>query len=168
MVKSGVGTLPSPCTPDANISHTAFCQLPFQLAKKTIPHGCRQQYIPTWDYKCDHHYKEFIQAEVEESVDAKAADLMDHLNNNRNKQWEETVNGIDFYHSSRKAWKTFNCLTGCKSDSKQCPITTNSIAKQLLPCGCFRGADKQHELSVKRQCSMKLGVPGVGGHLTIP
>ena len=32
----------------------------------------------------------------------------------------------------------------------------------------FRGADKQHDLSVKRQCSMMRGVPGVGGHLTTP
>ena len=85
-----------------------------------------------------------------------------------NKQWEETVKGIDFTHSSRKAWTIFNRLTGCKSNPKQCPITANSIAKQLLASGRFKGADKQHDLSVKRQCSMICGVPGVGGHLTTP
>ena len=85
---------------------------------------------------------------------------MDYLNKNRNKRWEETAKGIDFTHSGRKAWKTFNRLTGRKSDPKQCPITANSIAKQLLANGRFRGADKQQDLSVKRQCSMMGGAWG--------
>ena len=93
---------------------------------------------------------------------------MDHLNKSRNKQWEETVKGIDFIHSKRKAWKTFSRLTGRKSDPKQCPITANSIAKQLFAIERFRGADKQHDLSVERQCSMMWGMPGVGGHLITP
>ena len=93
---------------------------------------------------------------------------MDYLNKNRNKRWEGTVKRIDFIHSSRKAWKTFNRLIGRKFDPKQCPITANSISKQLLANGRFRGADKQHDLSVKRQCSMMWGMPGVGGHLTTP
>ena len=76
-MESGVGTLPSPCTPDANIAYTVFCRLRCQSAKKTIPRGCRQQYIPISDDKCDHHYKEFLQAKDKESADAKAADLMD-------------------------------------------------------------------------------------------
>ena len=152
----------------ATIAYTAFCQLLSQSAKKTIPRGCRQQYSPTWDDECNHYYKEFVQAEDKQSADAKVADLMDYLNKNRNKRWEETVKGIDFTHSSRKAWKTFNRFTGRKSDPKQCPITANSIAKQLLANGRFRGADKQQDLSVKRQCSMMWGVPGVGGRLSTP
>ena len=140
----------------------------FQSAKKTIPGGCRQQYIPTWEDECNNHYKEFVRAEDKQSADAKAADLMDHLKKNRNKQWEETIKEIDFTHSSRKAWKTFNRLSGHKSDPKQCPIAANSIAKQLLANRPFIGVDKQHDLSVKRQCSMMWGVPGLGGHLTTP
>ena len=126
----------------------------FPISKETIPRGFRQQYIPSWDDECNHHYKEFVQAEDKQSVDSKAADLMNHLNKNRNKQWEETVKGIHFTYSSRKAWKTFNRLTGRKSDSKQCPITAISIAKQLLASGRFRGVDKQHDLSIKRRYSM--------------
>ena len=70
---------------------------------KTIPRGCRQQYIPTWEDECNDHYKEFVRAEDKQSADAKAADLMDHLKKNRNKRWEETIKEIDFTHSSRKA-----------------------------------------------------------------
>ena len=91
---------------------------------------------------------------------------MNWLNKNCNKRWEETVKGIDFTHSSRKTWKTFNRFTERKIDSRQCPIRAHSIAKQLLASGRFRGADKQHELSVKRQCSIVWEVLGVGGHLT--
>ena len=162
LVESGIDTLPSSCTPGPNIAYTTICQLLSQSAKKTIPRGCRQQYIRTWYDECNNYYKEFDQAENKQS----AADLMDYLNKNRKKRWEETVKGIDFIHSSRKAWKTFNRLTGRKSDPKQCPIT--SIAKQLLANGHFRGADKQHDLSVKRQCGMMWRVPEIGGHLTTP
>ena len=164
-MESEVDTLPSPCTPDPNIAYTAFCQRLSQSAKKTIPRGCRELYIPTWDDECNHHYKEFVQAEDKQSADAKSTDLMDHLNKNRNKRWEETVEGIDFTQSSRK---TYNRLIGRKYDSKQCPITATSIEKQLLASGRFRWADKQHNLSIKWQCSTMCGVPGVGGHLTTP
>ena len=84
LVESGIDTLPSPC-------NTAFCQLLSQSAMKTIPRGCRQQYIPTSEDECNNHYKEFVRAEDKQSADAKAADLMDHLKKNRNKRWEETV-----------------------------------------------------------------------------
>ena len=60
----------------------------------------------------------------------------------------------------QESLKTFNRPTGRKSDSKQCPITANSIAKQLLANRRFRGADKQQDLSVKRQCSMMWGCLG--------
>ena len=166
--ESGFDTPPSRCTPDPNIAYTAFCQLLSQSAKKTIPRGCRQYYIPTWDDECNNYYKEFVQAEDKQSANAMTADLMNHLNKSRNKRWEEIVKGIDFTHSSRKAWKTFNHLTGCKSYPNQCPITANSIAKQLLANGRFKRADKQNELSVKRQCSTMWGVYGVAGHLTTP
>ena len=146
----------------------SLLQLLSQSAKKTEPRGCRQQYIPTWNDECNHDYKEFVQTEDKQSTDAKAADLMDHLNKNCNKRWQEIVKEIDFTHSSRKAWKTFNRLTGRKFDSKQCPITANLIAKQLLGSGHFKEADRRHDLSIKRQCSMIWRVPGVGGHLTTP
>ena len=143
----------------------------FPIIKETIPRGFRQQYIPSWNDECNHHYKEFVQAENKQSANLKAAVLMNHLNKKRNKRMEETVKGIDFTYSSRKACKTFNRLIGRKFDSKQCPITANSIAKQLLASGRFRGFDKQRDLSVKRRCSKMWEVPGVGApwpHLTPP
>ena len=112
LVESGIDTLLSPCTPDPNIAYTAFCQLPSQSAKKTIPHCSRQQYIPTWDDKCNNYYKEFVQAEDKQSADAKAADLMDYLNKNCNKRWKETVKELDFTHSSKKPGKLLTASLG--------------------------------------------------------
>ena len=70
--------------------------------------------------------------------------------------------------SSRKGWRTSNHLTGRKPDQKQCPVTANSIATQVLANGRIKGADKEHALSVKKQCSMLSKQPGVDGHLSTP
>ena len=71
----------------------------------------------------------------------------------RRQRWEETVQGIDFIHSSRVAWKTFNRLTGRSSHPKRCPVTASSIAHQLMHNGKCKMSDKKHALSVKQECS---------------
>ena len=52
-------------------------------------------------------YNKFLEAEPGDEATTKASDLIECL-----ERWEETVQGINFTHSSRLAWKTFNCLTG--------------------------------------------------------
>jgi len=83
-------------------------------------------------------------------------------------RWIELVEGSDFTHSSRKAWKTFNRLTGRCARPRQCPVTANAIAHQLLANGRYAGASKAHSLNVKRQCSALLKSSGVDGHPTSP
>ena len=73
----------------------------------------------------------------------------------------ESVEGIDFTHSSREAWKSFNCLTGRSARPRQCPVTANSIAHQLLANWRNAGASKTHSLNVKRQCSALWNSPGM-------
>ena len=107
LVKSGIDTLTSPCTPDPNIAYTAFFQLLSQSEKKTIPRGFRQQYMLTWDNECNNYNKEFVQAEDKQSADANAADLIHYLYKSRNKRWEETVKGLDFTHSSKESLENF-------------------------------------------------------------
>jgi len=72
------------------------------------------------------------------------------------------------HFSNRKAWKTFNRLTGGSARPRQCPVTINSIAHQLLAAGRYAGASKAHSLAVKRQCSALWNFPGVGWHLALP
>ena len=93
-------------------------------------------------------------------------DLLNCLNENRNKRREETVQGIDFTHASRKAWKTFSHLSGRKTNVKQCPVTANSIAKQLLDNSRYDNVDKEHDRKVKQQCSTIWRTPGADGHMS--
>ena len=90
------------------------------------------------------------------------------LDRKRRERWIESVEGIDFTHSSRKAWKTFNRRTGRYESPRQCPITANAIAHQLLANGRYAGASKAHSLNVKQQCSALWKSPGVEGHLASP
>jgi len=50
--------------------------------------------------------------------------------------WEEAVDSIDFSHSSRKAWSTFNIFTGRSGrSSRLCSVSANFIASQLVKSG---------------------------------
>ena len=60
LVESKVSTLPTPQTSNVEAAYTALCHLLIKSAKQTIPRGCRQQYIRTWDNECNQHYKEVI------------------------------------------------------------------------------------------------------------
>ena len=67
---------------------------------------------------------------------------MTRLNTKRRERWTETVESIDFTHSSRRAWQTINKLTGKASKPTPCPITADAIAAQLISNGRFPNADK--------------------------
>ena len=110
----------------------------------------------------------FLTAIISEEASAKATDLMECLDIKCRQRWEDTVQGIDFTHSSRVAWKTFNRLTGRSSHPKSCPVTANSIAHQLLANGNIKEADKKHDLSVKQESSKLWSAPGVDGLLSAP
>ena len=94
--------------------------------------------------------------------------MTDHLNKKRKDRWEETVEGIDFTHSSRLAWKTFNRLTSRSPKPPQCLVTANSIAEQL-PTNCrFKNANKDHADAVKHYSSKLWQCPGADGFLSTP
>ena len=78
------------------------------------------------------------------------------------------MQGIDFSHSSRRAWITFNRLTGRSVKRTRCPVYANSIAKQLLDNGKFKDASKEHALHVKQEISALWQAPGVDGFLSSP
>ena len=147
LVDSGTDSLPPPTSSDPDLAYSAFCKLIIRAAKKAIPHGFRHRYkmyIPNWDEECDIHYNKFLHAEPGDEAAAKASDLTDCLDKKRRERWEETVQGIDFTHSSRMAWKTFNRLTGRSSRPTQCPVSANSIAEQLLANGRLKDPAKDH------------------------
>jgi len=165
LTELGGESLPDPSS-NLDTVYSAFCQLLHSSALMSIPRGCRRQYIPTWNSECDQRYNAFLMAESRVDSDFKAEELTSCLHRKRRERWIESVEGISFTHSSKKAWKTFNRLTGRCARPRQCPVTANAIAHQLLANGRYAGACKAHSLSVKRQCSALWKTPGVDRHLT--
>jgi hypothetical protein len=128
--------LPSP-TSDASLAYTAFTNMLSSAAKSSIPRGRRSQYIPCWDADCESALNDYNVAS--EDVKAEKADaLINTLGNKRRARWLETINSIDFTHSSRKAWATINRLTGKSSKPKPCPVSANSIASVLVDNGKWK------------------------------
>ena len=57
-------------------------------------------------------------------TDRVVSSLLSPLRQKKQKRWEEAVNPINFSHSSRKAWRTINKLTGRSGCSfHQCSIS---------------------------------------------
>jgi len=100
------------------------------------PHGCRKNYVPCWDKECETLYRSFIRSPVGTASDRAASSLLSPLQQQKQEWWEEAVNSINFSHSSRKAWRTINKLTGRSGRSyRLCPVLANSIASQLVKNG---------------------------------
>ena len=62
----------------------------------------------------------------------------------RRNRWSEMVRNIDFSHSSRLAWNTINSLTGrSRQSSRQCPVSADAIAAQLVKNGKYAGVNRR-------------------------
>jgi len=128
-----VERLPPPDTPDIERAYQDSCERLLSAAKQYIPHGRRKNYVPCWDKECETLYCSFIRAPVGTASDRATSYLLSQLQQRKQEQWEEAVNSIDFSHSSRKAWRTINKLTGKSGrSSRLCPVSANSIASQLV------------------------------------
>jgi len=74
LTESEADFLPDPYSnPDA--AYSAFCHLLHCTARTSIPRGCRQQYIPTWDSGCDQRYNAILLSESRVDSDCKAKEL---------------------------------------------------------------------------------------------
>ena len=55
-------TLLPPDTLDVDAAYQDFCNIIKKAAKKIIPRGYRNNYIPCWDAECESFYKTFLQS----------------------------------------------------------------------------------------------------------
>ena len=70
-----------------------------------------------------------IRAPVGTASDRAASSLLSRLQQMKQERWEEAVNSIGFSHSSRKAWRTINKLTGRSGrSSRLCPALVKNRA----------------------------------------
>ena len=150
-VKASVEALPAPTVDNIDEAYQAYQEMLLNAAKKHIPRGFRAKYIPCWDGQCEDLLRQHSDATTTADRSAAATNLLTRLNDKRKERWEETVESIDFTHSSRRAWQTINKLTGRTSRPSPYPISANSIAAQLISNGRFTNADKVWTRKIKSE-----------------
>jgi len=120
--------------------------------------------VPCWDKECEILYRSFIRAPVGTDSDRAASSLLS-LQQKKQERWEEAVNSIDFSHSSRKACRTINKLTGRSGrSSRLCPVSANSIASQLVNNGAHKTGSRESTRLVNKQLSDLWNIPTPEGH----
>lgn len=166
-VNNTAAGLPHPCPNNLNDAYDSYCKMLLAAAKNNIPRGVRKAYVPCWDDECEHLLRSHTEAQTSEDRDKAADDLFCRLNEKRRQRWTETVESIDFTHSSRRGWQTLNKLTGRSTTPAQCPITANSIASLLLSNGRFPNADKDFNRTTSARVHELLRAPGCDSNLSI-
>ena len=65
---------------------------------------------------------------------------------------QQTVESIDFTHSSRKAWRTINRLSGrTASKPYKCSVRANAIASQLLQNDRLTNPDRDFSRQIEKE-----------------
>ena len=154
--------LPPPDTPDIERANQDFCESLLSAAKQCIPHGRRKKYMPCWDKECETLYRSFIRAPVGSDSDRAASSLLSRLQQKKQERLEEAVNSIDFSHSSCKAWRIINTLTG--RSFRLCPISANSIASQLVKNRAHKTGGREPTRLINKQLSDLWKIPTPEGH----
>ena len=141
-INNAAKTLPVPTVSNINEAYEAYCKILQDATKKHIPQEVRKNNVPCWDKECDDFLRTHNEAKSNTERARADTDLMTRLNTKRRERWTETVESIDFTHSSWRAWQTINKLTGQASKPMPCPITASAIAAQLINNGRFPDMDK--------------------------
>ena len=139
---------------DVVTAYQDFCNTIKKAAKKTIPRGYRNNYIPCWDAECESLYKTFLQSPQGDDSSLAATALLAKLNKKQRNRWSEAVRSIDFLHSSRKAWSILNNLTGRSRHSpRHRPVSADAIASQLVKNGKYEAFDRKSSRLVPQEVS---------------
>ena len=147
-------TLLPPDSLDVDAAYQSFCNIIKKAAKKTIPHGYRNNYIPCWNTECESFYRTFLKSPQGDDLSLAATALLAKLDRKRRDRWSEAVRSIDFSHSSRKAWSILNNLTGrSRYSPRHCPISANAIASQLIRNGRYEAVNRKSSRLVSQELS---------------
>ena len=131
---------------DVDEAYQDFFNIIKKAAKKTIPRGYRNNYIPCWNAECESLYKTFLQSPQGDNTSLASAALLAKVDRKRRDKWSKAVRSIDFSRSSRKAWSILNNFTSRSRHSpRHCPLSANAIASQLVRNGRYEAVD--HKLS---------------------
>ena len=84
-------TLLPPDSLNVDAAYQDFCNTIKKAAKKTIPRGYRNNYIPCWDAECESLYKIFLQSPQGDDSSLAATALLAKLDRKRRDRWSEAV-----------------------------------------------------------------------------
>lgn len=116
-------------------------------AKKFMPRGYRKEYIPCWNAESQELYDNYQQNKDTETADK----LLSSLDISRRQKWIQTVEGLDFTRSSRKAWSLLRKLGESTPVVKSIPqITPDQIASHIATTSRVPG-DKKHTKHIRCQ-----------------
>ena len=116
-LEKSIVTIPTRCIPIEE-AYKRFQGAIFSAATAAIPRGCRPVYTPCLDAECQALLKEY-----EESGEPDIADhLIESLDAGRRKRWVESVENIDFTHSSRKGWSLIRRLGASQRPPARTPL----------------------------------------------
>ena len=139
---------------DVDAAYQDLCNTIKKAAKKTIPRGYRNNYIPCWDAECESLYRTFLQSPQGDDSSLAATVLLVKLDRKRRDQWSEAVRSIDFSRSSRKTWSILNNLIGRSRHSlRHCPVSADAIASQLVRIGKYEAVDHKSSRLVYQEVS---------------
>ena len=86
--------LPSPDSTNMDQAYQDLCNTFSKAAKKAIPRGRRNTYIPCWDAKCEALYQTFLQSPAGDQSSRAATALITWLDKKRRNRWSEAVRNI--------------------------------------------------------------------------
>ena len=136
---------------DVNSAYSLFLKALYEAAKKSIPRGRRKTFIPTWDKEMERLFNLVEESDEQTTINEASNQLMQRIKDQKRARWEETTASLDFTHSSREAWGLLKKLSGTSRQKTQCPVTANSIAKQLYDNSRYEGVDKSFTRTVKHE-----------------
>lgn len=133
--------------PPKSSSYSRFTKAIIATAKKCIPRGFRKEYIPGWNDDMEHLHQQF-----QNSGDSEIADeLLNRLNIERRKKWEETTSALDFRRSSRRAWSLLKKLGSSNPPARKTPeVSADQIAARVVKLSKAPG-NKQQKTVVKKR-----------------
>ena len=107
------------------------------VSRRHIPRGCRTNYIPVLTEESQSLYKaykkQYSRNPFAEGTLETGNKLIDKMEEEKKKRWEEVITPIDLTHNSRKAWHTIKKLINDPtSPNPSCRVNSNQVAHHLL------------------------------------
>jgi hypothetical protein len=123
-------------TPIAS-NYDLFAKLVNKTARRHIPRGCKEHYIPGLCKESSKLYDDYVAKYEQDPFSEETTELgervMDCIYHERQKTWQTMIEATDMAKNSKKAWATIRKLRGDpKAPPQQPKVTANQVANQLL------------------------------------